>query len=530
VSNAAVLLLFLPAFHADDATKYDWSVQLHGSAEYRSKTTDIPMLDSPAIRVLSSSKAPTHLAGVPGKIVQSVRGTLAFAEELLQENQTPPTDEEVWASISKFETIDIHLFLDCRRGYGWSNGLGRKANIWFCMNRWSESIVAHEVAHAVVDLLCALRGLPRLEDDAKYGGPVGEAIADFFSVAYTYPDERIWAISVGGMRIRDILQPRISRGLWHWDLTRTEAYNELARSDLKFALSALGALALARATHRDSTGDDGLDSACSRSYSGKVASPDVRIMAQWVLDAVGRNIGGYIEVNTFIRLVRSHVARAKREVSDGVLLRLDRAACSVGFGTKDPKCRESDVGDGPAIELVDGDWCIDQFDNCPRIINPDQRDSDLDGEGDACDPCPHVPNVSDCSSEPIVSLFYRFGRDSVWPDVRGSYRRFGDKVSVIEEWLAADDRRSVGLLGYADSRYSGHSAAVGQAYNLELSKRRARSAAHLLRALGIRDERIAEPLGCGDTQAGSVSSVEDRRVDIVLLGAGAAPECARRAD
>ena len=45
----------------------------------------------------------------------------------------------------------------------------------------------------------------------------------------------------------------------------------------------------------------------------------------------------------------------------------------------------------------DGDGVIDVFDNCPpslcpddpaRCANPDQRDSDLDGYGDACDPCP----------------------------------------------------------------------------------------------------------------------------------------------
>ena len=37
----------------------------------------------------------------------------------------------------------------------------------------------------------------------------------------------------------------------------------------------------------------------------------------------------------------------------------------------------------------DNDGVDDEFDNCLGIYNPDQDDTDLDGEGDACDSCPN---------------------------------------------------------------------------------------------------------------------------------------------
>jgi large repetitive protein len=41
---------------------------------------------------------------------------------------------------------------------------------------------------------------------------------------------------------------------------------------------------------------------------------------------------------------------------------------------------------------VDGDGVINAGDNCPLVANADQKDSDFDGKGDACDACPNDNN------------------------------------------------------------------------------------------------------------------------------------------
>jgi uncharacterized repeat protein (TIGR01451 family) len=61
-----------------------------------------------------------------------------------------------------------------------------------------------------------------------------------------------------------------------------------------------------------------------------------------------------------------------------------------------PDQRDSDGdGIGDACEGdVDADLVPDAVDNCPRTANPDQLDSDHDGIGDACDNCPLAANPS----------------------------------------------------------------------------------------------------------------------------------------
>jgi hypothetical protein len=60
---------------------------------------------------------------------------------------------------------------------------------------------------------------------------------------------------------------------------------------------------------------------------------------------------------------------------------------------KDNDCNGviDDGGTCPGYD-PDGDGIVCGNDNCPFVVNPDQRDADNDGVGDACDNCPAVAN------------------------------------------------------------------------------------------------------------------------------------------
>ncbi len=74
------------------------------------------------------------------------------------------------------------------------------------------------------------------------------------------------------------------------------------------------------------------------------------------------------------------------------------AAGAVAFDSKavmaNLKMRLDDLGSNAAVPDMDkildqdGDKLVNAKDNCPRAVNADQKDSDADGRGDACDTCP----------------------------------------------------------------------------------------------------------------------------------------------
>uniref|UniRef100_A0A0K2TSG3 Uncharacterized protein n=1 Tax=Lepeophtheirus salmonis TaxID=72036 RepID=A0A0K2TSG3_LEPSM len=59
---------------------------------------------------------------------------------------------------------------------------------------------------------------------------------------------------------------------------------------------------------------------------------------------------------------------------------------------------EDGVGDS-CDDDIDNDRVPNENDNCPMIVNSDQIDSDDDGIGDACDNCPHIKNTDQQDSD-----------------------------------------------------------------------------------------------------------------------------------
>jgi hypothetical protein len=63
-------------------------------------------------------------------------------------------------------------------------------------------------------------------------------------------------------------------------------------------------------------------------------------------------------------------------------------------------CETEDIDDTP-IGDRDKDSVIDGLDNCPDLANPDQANEDLDGAGDACDPCPPFQGTEDVDNDGV---------------------------------------------------------------------------------------------------------------------------------
>ena len=67
-------------------------------------------------------------------------------------------------------------------------------------------------------------------------------------------------------------------------------------------------------------------------------------------------------------------------------------ACDLCPQSPDPAVNgNTDDMDAPGYVDTDGDFVGDRCDNCPKLKNTDQKDTDKDTIGDACDLCPLKP-------------------------------------------------------------------------------------------------------------------------------------------
>ncbi len=107
---------------------------------------------------------------------------------------------------------------------------------------------------------------------------------------------------------------------------------------------------------------------------------------------------------------------------------------------------------------VDHDGILNSVDNCPTAWNPDQKDTDGDSVGDACDPAPTIPGDGHGYASPAPGMFVRYVdicRDP-WtvgqPELSGSGdpgRQCLKQDGVITNW---QDSNNDGVPDYLDMR------------------------------------------------------------------------------
>jgi OOP family OmpA-OmpF porin len=170
----------------------------------------------------------------------------------------------------------------------------------------------------------------------------------------------------------------------------------------------------------------------------------------------------------------------------------------------------------------DGDGVADSRDECPDTMKGVMvnaygcpKDSDGDGVPDSMDKCPGTPkgaavDISGCQMAGAVSVdetvdHFDFDRATLKSAMMGVL----DKVADMLNTSPADEK--VEIIGHTDSTGP-------EAYNQQLSERRAQSAAKYLSEQGIASDRISvsgrgesEPVASNATRAGRA---QNRRVEI----------------
>lgn len=174
----------------------------------------------------------------------------------------------------------------------------------------------------------------------------------------------------------------------------------------------------------------------------------------------------------------------------------------------------------------DGDGVPDSQDRCPDVKGPKELegcpDSDGDGIPDIDDKCPTVPGPAQndgCPGEAVVeieterlslkdAINFDTGRDTIRPESR----RILDEIAAVLR--AHPEIKRIRVEGHTDN-------VGGQAYNLELSERRARAVVTALLSRAVGKERLSSA-GYGFSRpvannATALGRAKNRRVEFTIL-------------
>ena len=173
----------------------------------------------------------------------------------------------------------------------------------------------------------------------------------------------------------------------------------------------------------------------------------------------------------------------------------------------------------PVVRDSDGDGVIDEYDNCwntPAGVTVDSSGCGIDSDGDG------VPDHLDqCPETPLGTVVYTDGCAIVIVTMQGvhfatdSAKLTSEAKSVLDGALAAINANTSARLtveGNTDSRGS-------EAYNQDLSQRRAQAVVDYLSSKGVSSSRMS-PVGKGESHPIASNDTRDgryrnRRVDVI---------------
>lgn len=176
-------------------------------------------------------------------------------------------------------------------------------------------------------------------------------------------------------------------------------------------------------------------------------------------------------------------------------------------------------------EDPDGDGIIGEKDKCPKLPGPVENhgcpilDFDKDGIPDHLDRCPKLPGLAPYSGCPRVyahknkirimeRVHFATDQDVILPESYAMLEDVAELIKVHPEWL------EILVEGHTDIRAS-------DAYNLDLSQRRAQSVQRFLQSRGVEPSRLraegygrSRPIADNKTEEGMA---QNRRVEFTIL-------------